>query len=448
MDLQGDRGLHRFDGVEVLDLFLGERVGGSFDGGERVVSLLDEERLFEVVDIEILEESPLVGAGGIDPIGMMVDDRLDDDVVEGERGRQLLAGLLQVVRVDEGGIGLDPQRAEQGDAEEGLVLAVPEAVSVDLRGRIGLVGAGPHFDAEIADVVLDEADDGQRPVLVARVVLGDPGDLVLQLLGKRSGERVNREGPIDDFLPRLKLGELHPAVGIVPGRGVVLLGKGGDVLVLPGQEFAVVGGLGPGRFQGIAVILEGDRPSGGEDQLVAEEVDRARPGGRKGIDEFPVEDRIGAGDGVGVVDLVPDADVLQVADHREPPVEHLRVEVFLPVQDLELLGVEAVLPDAVPLDLQPIHGETLAARIVIDVDFRSVFQAVLVDHLLGVMEKVGPGLGHLLAIDQDIIEAPLDLGRFRERDGVGIERLDPGGGGNVEREAGARQVVGAPGDRE
>ncbi len=294
------------------------------------------------------------------------------------------------------------------------------------RGRSRPVRVRAHFDSQIPDVILDKIKDGQGLVLRSRVGRSDVGHFLLQIGGKRCVEREGGQSPIGHLLPRGVLGKLDPSVSIVPAGCVAFRKDGGELRPLPDPALGLVFVCGANRLSGPGKTLGEDLPVRRNDHLAAEQVDRIRPGGREAGQELAIEDRVRAGDREGVVDHVTNTNILQMTDDRKTSIEHLGIEVLLPLQDLQLFGRQAILPDAVALYLKPVQGKGLVARVIAPADIGTVLETTLVDQVRGEMTEVGRRINVLLAINQDIIDPVLNPRRFRNSDGIGIDGDHPG----------------------
>ena len=117
--------------------------------------------------------------------------------------------------VDEDGNGLDSGPAQNRAQQHGLVLAVAETAAVYDGGRCRFVGGRPHLQAEVADVVLDQAkglaDDLTR--IEGPQAIRPLAQLRRQRIG---GERIQGKRPGYDFPPISELAPLNPGIGIVP----------------------------------------------------------------------------------------------------------------------------------------------------------------------------------------------------------------------------------------
>ncbi len=160
------------------------------------------------------------------------------DVIEEKRRGDLVGQTMLEACVDQRGIGFQAELAEQCHEQQRLVFAIAPASFERFPRLVRLVGVASHLDAEVADVVLHEADGG-GDLRVAR------GIGCAESIGERfhfgGGARVEPEHrlrPRRHFGPRRERRHLHRLPGLEPCRHGVFDIERGDVRHFPRVRIA------------------------------------------------------------------------------------------------------------------------------------------------------------------------------------------------------------------
>jgi len=383
---------------------------------------------------DLLDRAPLAGPRRVEPELAPVDLGADDDVIEGEGRRVPRVQGGPRVRVDERGPRRDAELPEEGHEEERLVLAVAEAPAEDFAGRVRAVGAGPHLEADVPDLLLDEAEGGGGALARGRGRRGDPPRLGADRLA-RVARRVERHGPQGDLLPRRELRELHPRPRVEPRRQVGVGEERRDVARFPDvlRERADVAG---GRGRDVAVRPREELPPLRPEEAVAD----VRPGRGaahpEAVEVLPAEDRVGAAERVGVLDDVAGPNVLEDQHRRQRAVVEVRRHPGLALEDPHLLPEERVDPPALPDDARRVKRQRLVGRVPAEREPGAPLDAGGVRQLAGVVHvELRPGRAHLVVEEEE--RDPVAVGDGPV--GRNGERRDPGGRGTVARRARGRR---------
>ncbi len=289
---------------------------------------LEQQGIAQVVLRQVVEITALGDFGrAFEPIVAAFVAHHRDAMVEGADARRLVDQVLATARIDKGRPGLEPHPGQHGGNGLGDVLAVADAVFVDVAERSRHETALPERKGEIADTALDPAHRGDNAVLGVGVLGLDLADFIQQ-----AGRHVlvafeTRAHQVGDLFPRFQARCVKAARRHDPARHIALDGAWINTLLIE-SDLAVAIGQGldlglspPGRERLDEYLALGWR----QDTDVAA-VPEQSVLQRHGHRELALEAGRVARQGDGGVDDIADADIRN--GHRQGPaaVQHQALE--------------------------------------------------------------------------------------------------------------------------
>ena len=354
-----------------------------------------------------------------------------DEVVEVEVAGEVAGDGAALGGVDEGGVGVVAEVAEEGGEEDGLVLAVAELALADGGEGVGLVGVAAHEAAEVADFVLGVAEGGHDALAVAGEAadfLGDGAEGGGELAG---GDAVEGIGPAGEGFPVGVVGELEGGSAEVGGGGGGVAVVDGCVFLFPGEFLEAVLFGEDGLLAGVEELVAEVPPGGVPEDAAAETGDGDAVGEVVEGAEVAAEDGVGAGDGVGVFEDVADADVLEDEEGGVGAVVELLFVAFFLLDEAGAGGGEAVDGLTGAVDDEFVEVEGLVGGVEVDVDLGVVLEAGGGEEAVGVVVVGLLLFGVGLVVGEEIPDAAAGLVGGEGDGGVESRGVGPGGGGGL-----------------
>ncbi len=234
--------------------------------------------------------------------------------------------------MNEHGIGINAESAQNFAQEKGLVLAVAITLLKHLFGAMRFVRVQTVLKTKVANIILyksHRADD--RRIKIG--VFNEGGHLCQELFSLGKIGCIKRQRPFDHTLPRFKISYKNMRIGIIPNRRVGIIKQGGNFFAFPSVNCR--------RRRPLDVRLRRALPRFDEQffvlrrkQTIGKLFNRCRVLQIDAVREMSRECRIVSDNRKSVIDDIADSNIRQIHNSGQAAIIQMPIQIGFPLYDL------------------------------------------------------------------------------------------------------------------